>query len=254
MALRLRSAVSKGYFAQFQAELEAGAPVNEADSDGTTALHWAAGRGDSTMARLLLEARAVPNTPNCMGFTPLHMAVSRDYGEVARVLLDAGADTALRDGQGSAPLELAAKWGSLALAKCLLDHSADPTARGEDGETALDKAYEAGRDVMIELLQGALEAWTRQFVLQLTIEGSVPEVQLTCRTLAGNIAAVLPWNTERPVQELPGAVVDAVRASGFECPIQPLRVSNLRLVSQSGVLLSTAPEAATLLEQVAGGA
>src|SRR6516165_373854 len=58
--------------------LKQGADVNAAMSDGMTALHWAADRGDVDLAGMLLYAGANPNAMTRIGeYTPLHVA-SRD--------------------------------------------------------------------------------------------------------------------------------------------------------------------------------
>src|SRR5215467_14931083 len=55
--------------------LMAGADVNAAEGDGTTALHWAADRNDLELVKMLLHAGAnVRATTRLGGFTPLLMA------------------------------------------------------------------------------------------------------------------------------------------------------------------------------------
>ena len=50
--------------------LKDGADVNLAQSDGATALHWAAYHGDADLAKRLLEAGADPSAANREGSTP----------------------------------------------------------------------------------------------------------------------------------------------------------------------------------------
>ena len=115
------------------------------------------------------------------------------------------------------------------------------------------------RDISLlrSLLLGAsqwnacLEAWTRPFLLQISSEGSSSERPLTFHTMGGNVAAVLSWNCESPIADLPEAVLAAIRSSGFECPFEPLRVSNLRLLKKDGALLEVGPDAPGLDEQLA---
>ena len=54
--------------------LELGADVNAIDAKGFTALHGAAGRGDSEMARYLLESGARVDAINYDGNSPADMA------------------------------------------------------------------------------------------------------------------------------------------------------------------------------------
>ena len=71
------------------------------------------------------------------------------------------------------------------------------------------------------------------------------------RTLAWDVAASINWNCAAPPSGLPEAVLDGIRSSGFECPFEPLRVSNLRLLKPDGALVDVSPDAAPLAEQLA---
>ncbi|GIS78470.1 MAG: hypothetical protein CM1200mP14_00360 [Gammaproteobacteria bacterium] len=73
--------------------LQQGEDVNAAQSDGLTALHWAALNNDLEMAKLLLYAGAtVKPTTRVGSYTPLHLASRSGYHEVMKAMLDAGAD------------------------------------------------------------------------------------------------------------------------------------------------------------------
>ena len=95
------------------------------------------------------------------------------------------------------------------------------------------------------------QEWTKPFLLQITAEGSDPELILIFRTLAGNVAASINWTCAAPLAGLPKAVLYGMRSSGFECPVKPLRLSNLRLLKPRGGLLDVSPGAAPLAEQLA---
>ena len=64
-------AAAKGDKAAVRALIQQKADVNVAQSDGATALQWAAYRNDLETADLLLAAGANPKTPNRDGFSPL---------------------------------------------------------------------------------------------------------------------------------------------------------------------------------------
>src|SRR6266851_287160 len=53
--------------------LEQGAPVNAAQPDGFTALHWAAERDKAEMADLLIRAGAQAGAADAYGVTPLSL-------------------------------------------------------------------------------------------------------------------------------------------------------------------------------------
>ena len=95
------------------------------------------------------------------------------------------------------------------------------------------------------------QEWTKPFLLQTTVEGGEPELILTFRTFGGNIAASIKWNCTDAPEDLPTAVLSGIRSSGFECPFEPLRVSNLRLLKPDGTLVDVRPDAAPLAEQLA---
>ena len=96
-----------------------------------------------------------------------------------------------------------------------------------------------------------LQDWTKPFLLQLAAEGNDPELTLTFRTLAGNVAASINWKYADSPAGLPEAALTGVRSSGFECPFEPLRVSNLRLLKPDGALVNVGADAAPVAEQLA---
>ena len=92
---------------------------------------------------------------------------------------------------------------------------------------------------------------TKPFLLQITAEGAGPERTLTFRTMGAKVAASIQWNCAGTATGLPEAVLTEMRTSGFECPFEPVRVSNLRLLKPDGALLDVSPDAAPLAEQFA---
>ena len=134
--------------------LERGADVNEVQSDGATALHWAAYHGDADMAALLLEAGANPSIANRNGSTPMWLAVNRGEATVIEVLLKGGADANEALPLGRRPLMLAARTGVVEAVNVLLEGGADPNAsESERGTTALMQASDHGHaDVMRVLI------------------------------------------------------------------------------------------------------
>ena len=69
----LVSAAEAGDTAAVRAQLGSGANVNAADSDGTTALHWAAYLGNLDMAQALVTAGADASAQNA--FNKLKIAL-----------------------------------------------------------------------------------------------------------------------------------------------------------------------------------
>jgi len=122
---------------QVRALVQHGASVNDADADGTTALHWASYRDDLEIADLLIRAGAKVNAANDLGATPLWTASLNGSAGMVRRLLDAGAnpDAALLSGE--TPVMVAARSGSPASVEQLLAKGAHVNAHATRGQTAL---------------------------------------------------------------------------------------------------------------------
>lgn len=182
--------------------------------EGWSALHWAAEVEELEMVKLLLAGGANVEAADELCWTPLHVAVVKQNAEIVQMLLAAGAD---------------------------------PRVKIRYGSRELEEALAHGNQELAALLRGAEEEWTRPFVLQVSAACS----ELTCRTMSGRVVATVTWPSDHPVQELPVAVLEAMRGSGFEATFQPLQVSNLRLVLPNGQVLDTSQGAAPLEEQLA---
>jgi ankyrin repeat protein len=126
----------------------------------------AAQRGDRAAVRAALARKADVNVAQTDGSTALHWAVEHDDIEMVNVLLGAGARVAARTREGVTPLQLAAINGSAPVLDRLLKAGADPNAAlTPAGDTALMMASRTGRtDAVRVLLEGgaavnAKETW-----------------------------------------------------------------------------------------------
>ncbi len=78
--------------------LSAGAKVDQPDTTGVTALHWAAFGGHDHIIRQLLDAKADVNAAEAgSGMTPLHGAARWNRLTSAKLLLANGAKVGARD-------------------------------------------------------------------------------------------------------------------------------------------------------------
>jgi ankyrin repeat protein len=120
------------------AELDRGADVNAAESDGTTALHWAAQIDDVEMLGLLIDAGAAVGAVNRFNVTPLELAANNGNAAAIERLLAVGADPNVASREGQTPLMSAAQNGRVAAVETLLAHGAEVDARESyRGQTAL---------------------------------------------------------------------------------------------------------------------
>lgn len=109
-----------------------------ADADGTTALHWAAHRGDLESAAALLGAGAAVDAANRYGLRPSYLAAENGDAAMLRALLDAGADPGAVFAEGETLLMTAARTGDVATVEALIAVGAEVDAtEARGGQTAL---------------------------------------------------------------------------------------------------------------------
>ena len=129
------------------------ADVNAPQSDGATALHWAASLDDAETMGRLIRAGAKVDTPNAYGVTPLALAAANGNAAVIDQLLKAGASPNHAVRAGETPLMLAARAGKPEAVKRLLDAGAAIDAKETwNGQTALMWAAAAGHGSVVQTL------------------------------------------------------------------------------------------------------
>ncbi len=172
----LADLIQTGQRDQALAMVSAGGNVNEAQGDGTVALHWAVYKNDVELVQTLLERGADPNVTNSYGSTPLAEAVNVANPDLVGALLTAGADVSATNGDGQTALMLAARSGSVAIAERLLEHGADVNATESwRGQTALMWAVDSRSPELTKLLiaNGAevdIRAFANDWASQMTTE------------------------------------------------------------------------------------
>lgn len=134
----------------------AGADVNLAQNDGTSALLWAAYQSDADMVSRLIAAGADVNAANNFGMTPLLEASRMGDAPVIAALLEGGADLERAKKDGETPLMAAARSGHTDSVKLLLEHGADPNAVEDyHSQTALMWAAAEGHLDVVDMLLNA---------------------------------------------------------------------------------------------------
>ncbi len=199
-------AAARGDREAVRALLKKGIDVNEAQGDGSTALHWAAIKGDAEMARMLIHAGAnVRATTRIGAYTPLYLAAKGGYPEVVAALLAGGADARAVTANGTTPLMIAAAAGDTRSITALVENGAEIDARdGAKGETPLMFAAGFNRTEAVKLLlaRGADHKATTKVVDLFAL--TAPEEEAMQRGTGGN--------STRPAAARPADVAGATRA------------------------------------------
>jgi ankyrin repeat protein len=149
-------AVKGGDVARLRALIHQHEDVNQADPDGTTALHWAIYRDDGAAAAALLQAGARATAVNRYGVTPLTLACLNGNAALISQLLDAGADPNTGLASGETPLMTAARAGKVEAMVRLLARGAQVNATEPwKGQTALMWAAATDNAAAVEALAAA---------------------------------------------------------------------------------------------------
>ena len=102
------------------------------DTDGSTALHCGAWKGQWDVVAFLLEAGAdvhLHNNNEHWGTTPLHAAAHANQAKVSKMLIEAGANVNATDSKGQTPLRHTTFHKATAAAKVLREQG----GVGEEG-------------------------------------------------------------------------------------------------------------------------
>jgi len=154
--LRLVEAAKKKDQRAVRSLLEQGVDVNARQTDGTTALMWAAHWDDLETADLLIRARANANAANDYGVTALSLACTNGSARMVAKLLQAGGNpNAALPRTGETPLMRCAWTGNAEAVRALLARGADAKVKEKRrGQTALMWAVEQNH---VEAAQALLE-------------------------------------------------------------------------------------------------
>ncbi|HWK54424.1 MAG TPA: ankyrin repeat domain-containing protein, partial [Hyphomicrobiales bacterium] len=130
-----------------------GTDVTAAQSDGTTALHWAVYYDDAALVERLIKQGADVSARNSYGATPLSQAAISGNAAIITQLLKAGAQADERGADDQTALMIVARTSHLDAAKALIKAGADVNAVEQwRGQTALMWASAQQQPDMVALL------------------------------------------------------------------------------------------------------
>ncbi len=126
--------------------------TNIVNDHGSTALHYAAKKRDTSILKALLAHGANVNVQDYDGHMAIHHAAHFGMQESIEVLVDGGANIETRNSIGCTALHIAAKNKNKAIVGALLAKGADIHAADALGLTAIHYAAESGTAETIETL------------------------------------------------------------------------------------------------------
>ncbi len=135
-----------------KAILDCGANVNLIDSNGWTALHHAAEKGDLEAAEILLDSGADVNSFSNARKTPLHLASFYNQTKMIELLLKRGAQMEFESEDKCTAIHYAAKKGNIDCVKVLLHAGAKIYKRDTRLWTALHYAAYNGHGKVVNYL------------------------------------------------------------------------------------------------------
>ncbi|XP_075300159.1 ankyrin repeat domain-containing protein 24 isoform X2 [Opisthocomus hoazin] len=148
-------AAMRGNVDCLEAMLAHGVDAMTKDSSGYTALHLASKHGHPQCVSKLLQASCPVDVADGSGRTALHHAAVSGCISCSEILCDFKASLNVKDKDGSTPLIVAAKMSHSELCRYLLHRGAAVNCRDLQGRTALMLACENGSVETVEVLVNA---------------------------------------------------------------------------------------------------
>uniref|UniRef100_A0A9J8B210 Retinoic acid induced 14 n=1 Tax=Cyprinus carpio carpio TaxID=630221 RepID=A0A9J8B210_CYPCA len=148
----LHVAATRGQAECLAVILAHGADVSLQDTSGFTALHLAAKNNHSECAKKLLQTKCVVDALDSSGRTALHHAAANGDTVIVQLLCEHKCHVNLKDSDGFTPLLLSARHAHTEVCQSLLDWGADINARDNNGRTAVMLASESSCPAAVELL------------------------------------------------------------------------------------------------------
>ena len=127
-------------------------PIDQRHGAGGTALYEASKRGHTPVVALLLQHGANPNAKGKEGYTPVLAAAEEGHSDTIAMLLSHGADLRAICAYGDSALHRAVQQGHVVVAQTLLEHGIAVNQKTH-GQTALEMALLNDDEELVQLLQ-----------------------------------------------------------------------------------------------------
>jgi hypothetical protein len=163
--------------------LDAGAPVNDRDVDGNTALHWALRQATPLNRRTvnahvvsqLLEAGASVTIGNKLGATPVHTAAGHGHFEALSLILDKDAGGVnVMAATKETPLHYAVKNNHVACSYLLLKHGANRNVASLRNQKPLQLAPSVEMRVLLTMDDKIIKEQSWESLKEMLVQASSP--------------------------------------------------------------------------------
>ncbi|XP_075040679.1 ankycorbin isoform X6 [Mixophyes fleayi] len=148
----LHLAALKGNADCLRVMLTHGVDVLAQDLSGHSVLHLAVKYNHTDCVKRLLQSKCPTECTDFAGKTCVHYAAANNYLPVLQLLCENKCLLNVKDSDGNTPLLISIQYGHLEACKCLLDHQADINITDKNGKTPLMVACEAGHFNMVDVL------------------------------------------------------------------------------------------------------
>ncbi|XP_051960183.1 ankycorbin-like isoform X7 [Xyrauchen texanus] len=148
----LHVAATRGQVECLAVILAYGADVSQQDASGFTALHLAAKNNHTECAKKLIQSKCVVDAVDISGRTALHHAAANGNTVIVLLLCKHKCQVNLKDLDGSTALLLSARHAHAEVCQSLMDWGADVNASDKNGRTAVMLASESSSFAAVELL------------------------------------------------------------------------------------------------------